>query len=144
MNLNVNSVSRGQTNPNFGMAVKLDSDAHPIIKKQVSKLSAKKAEKFWEDFDKIVEDQKDNLVNIIIRKCNNRRALAAEVVDNSESALENKVFTQGLIHPSGLKFVKSAEDYANKVNVLNQKLAGYEKAVDTDYTPNIGSVDLEA
>ena len=143
MNLNVNSVSRGQTNPNFGMAVKLDSDAHSIIKKQVSKLSAKKAEKFWEDFDKIVEDQKDNLVNIIIRKCNNRQALAAEVVDNSESALENKVFTQGLFNPKGLKFVKKAEEYADNINNLNTKLAKYEKAVDADYDPHT-SLDIEA
>lgn len=144
MNLNVNSVSRGQTNPNFGMAVKIDGNAHKIIKKQVASLSPKKADRFWETFDSIVEAQKDNLVNIIIRKCKHRQALAAEVVDNSENALENRVFSQGLISPSGLKFVIKAEDHANKINRLNQKLAGYEKAIDTDYTPNIGSVDIEA
>ena len=130
MNYSVNSVS-----PNFGMAIKIDSNAHPVIKKQVAKMAGEKAEKFWETLDAAVYRQKDNPVNILIRKSNHRQALVAEVVDNSEEALNNKVFAQDLFKPGGLKFVNKAETYANQVNKINQKLNSYEKAVDTDYNP---------
>lgn len=145
MNLSVNSVSPNPnpSNPNFGMAIKIDENAHKVIKKQVSKLSQKKAESFWENFDAAVNRQQDNPVNILIRRCNNRDALAAEVVDDSENALDNKVFTQGLFNPKGLKFVKKAGEYADNINNLNTKLAKYEKAVDADYDPHT-SLDIEA
>lgn len=144
MNLSVNSVSQNPNgNPNFGMAIKIDENAHKVIKKQVSKLSQKKAEAFWENFDAAVNRQQDNPVNILIRKCNNRQALAAEVVDDSENALNNKVFTQGLFSPKGLKFVKKAEGYADNINDLNTKLAKYEKALDVDYDPR-ASLDVKA
>ena len=84
MNYSVNSVS-----PNFGMAIKIDSNAHPVIKKQVAKMAGEKAEKFWETLDAAVYRQKDNPVNILIRKSNHRQALVAVVVDNSEEALNN-------------------------------------------------------
>ena len=144
MNLSVNSVSPNPNTPNFGMAVKLDENAHRVIKKQVAKMSASTADKFWNDLDAAVERQKDNPVNILIRKCNHRRALAAEVVDDRENALDNKVFAQGLFNPGGLKFVDKAEEYANNVNKLNNKLSRYEKAIDTDYDPRAAELDIEA
>ena len=107
-------------------------------------MSASTADKFWNDLDAAVERQKDNPVNILIRKCNHRRALAAEVVDDSENALDNKVFAQGLFNPGGLKFVNKAEEYANNVNKLNNKLSRYEKAIDTDYDPRAAELDIEA
>lgn len=88
MNLNINSAS----SPNFGMAIKIDENAHRVIKKQVSKLSPQKADTFWENFDAAVNRQQNNPVNILIRKCKNRQALAAEVVDDNKNALNNKVF----------------------------------------------------
>ena len=58
MNYSVNSVS-----PNFGMAIKIDSNAHPVIKKQVAKMAGEKAEKFWETLDAAVYRQKDNPIS---------------------------------------------------------------------------------
>ena len=137
MYCSVNSVS-----PNFGMAIKLDNNAHSIIKKQVAKLSSEKADKFWQTLDAAVERQKENPVNVIIRKCKHRQALAAEVVDNSENALNNKVFSQKLFSPKGLNFIDKAEKYADNVDKLNQKLGQYEKAIDADYNPV--HLDIEA
>ncbi len=141
MNLNINSAS----SPNFGMAIKIDENAHKVIKKQVSKLSPKKADTFWENFDAAVNRQQDKPVNILIRKCKNRQALAAEVVDDNKNALNNKVFSQGILKPKGLKFLKKAEGYADNINELNTKLSKYEKALETDYNPhNIQELDIEA
>lgn len=136
MNLSLNSVSsKHRSNPNFGMAVKIDPDANLILKKQLVKMSDKALENYWNRFDAIVNRQNDNPVNILIRKCNKRKALAAEIVDNNDNALDNLVTSQGLLRPRGLKFLEKAEICADRINALNNRLAKYEKAVDADYEP---------
>lgn len=138
MNLGLNPAGQNpRASVNFGMAIKIDPDAHSIIKRQAMGLSSKAYDSFCDAFDAAVKRQEDNPVNIIIRKCNNRQALAAEVVDNSENAIDNTVISQGLIRPRGLKFLDKAEAKANKINDLNQRLLKYEVANDVDYDPRI-------
>lgn len=138
MNLGLNPAGQNKNaSVNFGMAIKVDPDAHAIIKRQAMRLSDKAYDSFCEAFDAAVKRQENNPVNIIIRKCNNRQALAAEIVDNSENAIDNSVISQRLIYPKGLKFLDKAEAKANKVNDLNQRLMNYDVAKDIDYDPKI-------
>lgn len=138
MNLGLNTAGQNKNaSVNFGMAIKVDPDAHAIIKRQAMRLSDKAYDSFCESFDAAVKRQENNPVNIIIRKCNNRQALAAEIVDNSENAIDNSVISQRLIRPKGLKFLDKAEAKANKVNDLNQRLMNYDVAKDIDYDPKI-------
>lgn len=138
MNLGLNPVGQNtRASVNFGMAIKIGSDAHAIIKRQAMALTDKAYDSFCDAFDAAVKRQENNPVNIIIRKCNNRQALAAEIVDNSENAIDNIVISQGLIHPKGLKFLDKAEAKANKINNLNQRLTNYEAAKAVDYGSKI-------
>ena len=100
MNVNFNP---NYQSPNFGMAIKIDPNAKAILKKQTAGLSDSSFIKFWNSFDEAVERQAENPVDIIIRKCNHRKALAAEVVDNGSEPLENTVYSQGFIFPSKIK-----------------------------------------
>lgn len=136
MKLNSVSPLRNYT-PNFGMAVKIDKNAHAVIKRQLAGLSNDAVDSFWKELDAVTTRQAENPVNILLRKCNNRKALAAEVVDNSNEPLDNRVFTQGLFRPKGLKFMSKAETYADNVNSLNTKLAKYDEALDVDYDPSL-------
>ncbi len=146
MNLSVNPMGQNFNNRNsvnFGMAIKLDNDALPIIKEQASKLSKGAYEEFWKNFDAAVSRQQENPVNIIVRKCNNRRALAAEIVDKSENPLDNQVFTQGF-GKKGLKFLDKAEVKADNINDMNQRLGKYDLAIDDDYNPGtVKELDIE-
>lgn len=141
MNITLNSNSRNQ---NFGMAVKLDESAHAIIKRQASKLGDKSYEKFWNKFDDTVKRQEGNPVDIIIRKCKHRKALAAEVVDHGEAPMDNTIFHQSKIFPSGLKFLDKAEKKADKINNLNYQIAKYQTAAPEDFQNGAKSVDIEA
>ena len=130
-----------QSNTNF-RAVKLDPNAQPVIKRQVIKMSIDKNCKFWQKFDEIVQRQLENPVDIIVRQCNNRKnALAAEVVDHSEDAIGNLVFTQGILCKKGLKFLEQAEKKADIINDTNTKLTKYTPATDDDYF--CGPVELD-
>lgn len=112
-------------NPQFGMAVKLDKSAKMIIKRQAVNMSETKYNDFWDHFDSVVEQEKSNPVDIIVRKCKHRKALAADVIDNSDEPLEIKTFAQGRISPSGLKFLDRAQVSAKKVNDMNSRLERY-------------------
>ena len=139
MNLGINSSinnynainCKRNANPSFGMAVKVDGPATKVIKEQVLKMKAKKAERFWEKFQALI----NNPVNIIVRKCKNRNALAAEVVDSqANNAVKNKSFSQGLFSKNGsLKFTKRAEAEANKLNEANTRIAELPKAAAKDF-----------
>ncbi len=139
-------ISINNSNTNFKMAVKLDPNAQPIIKKQVLNMSNKNANKFWERFDEIVERQQNNPVDIIIRKCEGRKALAAEVVDHGEEAVNNTVFSQGVFNPNGLKFVQKAEERAEAINDINSRFGKYTPATEEDYIPGkLGkNLDIDA
>lgn len=132
--MNVNFNPNAQST-NFGMAIKLDPSAKTILKRQTSELSQKAYDKFWQSFDEAVERQADNPVDIIVRKCKNRNALAAEVVDNGDEPLKNTVYSQGLIFPSKMRFIQKAEKKADTLNELNTRLAKYTEAVEDDYFP---------
>lgn len=146
MNVNFNP---NYQSPNFGMAIKIDPNAKAILKKQTAGLSSSSFQNFWKSFDEAVERQADNPVDIIIRKCNHRNALAAEVVDNGSEPLENTVYSQGFIFPSKMKFINKAEKRAETLNDLNQRLSKYTEAVEDDYLTAIekesaGGMDIEA
>ncbi len=146
MNVNFNP---NYQSPNFGMAIKIDPNAKAILKKQTAGLSDSSFIKFWNSFDEAVERQAENPVDIIIRKCNHRKALAAEVVDNGTEPLENTVYSQGFIFPSKIKFINKAEKRAETLNDLNQRLSKYTEAVEDDYLTAIekesagGGMDME-
>lgn len=146
--MNVNFNPNAQST-NFGMAIKIDPNAKAILKKQTADLSNSRFIKFWNAFEEAVERQADNPVDIIIRKCNRRKALAAEVVDNGNEPLKNTVYSQGFIFPSKMKFINKAEKRAETINDLNQRLSKYPEAVEDDYLTAIEKqasegIDIEA
>lgn len=130
-------VSEMQVNMNpsasFGMAVKVDPSAQRVIKAQTTELSEKAYKKFWEDFNNIVKRQEENPVDILVRKCKHRDALAAEVVDHGDSPMKNTTYTQSTLFPSGLKFMEKAEQKANRINDVNGRIGNYKPATENDY-----------
>mgnify|MGYP007012490640 CR=1 FL=1 len=132
MDLNVNN-----NRPSFGMAVLFADSAKPVIKEQASKLSKKGYAKFWETINGAVERQAENPNNIIVRKTKHRNVLAAEVVDaDSATAMKNYVTAQGLLSRNGsLKFLKSAEVRADKLNDVNSRLENLATAEERHFYP---------
>lgn len=118
----------------FGMAVKVDPSAQKVIKAQTSELSEKAYNKFWNKFNDIVSKQEENPVDILVRKCKHRDALAAEVVDHSDSPMKNTVYSQSTLFPSGLKFMERAEKKADRINDVNDRIGKYTPATSEDYT----------
>lgn len=143
MNLGINSVSNNyssmncqrKNSPSFGMAMKVDKSAEKIIKDQVLSLKPKKAEAFWAKLEELKSSSESNPVNWIIRKCNRRNALAAEVVDsNAETAVKNKVFSQPLMFKDGkLGFAEKAAAEAEKLNDANLKIQALPKSTEADF-----------
>lgn len=134
-NYNTMNCNKRRNNPSFGMAVKVDESAMQIMKDQTLALSTKKATKFWDKLSEMISRNEDNPVNVIIRKCNHRKALAAEVVDSeAATAVDNKVHTQPFMFKNGsLKFAEKAEKDANVLNETNQKIASLPKAEEKDF-----------
>lgn len=117
----------------FGMAVKVDPSAQKVIKAQTSELSEKAYNKFWNKFNDIVSKQEENPVDILIRRCKHRDALAAEVVDHSDSPMKNTVYSQSTLFPGGLKFMERAEKKADRINDVNDRIGKYTPATSEDY-----------
>ena len=82
INNSINNSNYRNNSPKFGMAIKLDSSAVPVIKKQAAKMRSIEKYNFLSLIRQNVERQVDNPVDIIIRKTKFRKALAAEVVDS--------------------------------------------------------------
>ncbi len=133
MNLGINQMSqnincsRKNSSPNFGMALKVDKSAYPIIKKQAIALGEKKKNNFLFKIEQAFERQKENPVNIILRKAKHREALAAEVVDSecgkTLGGVKNKIKSQPIIGKNGsLRFLDKAEKNANKLNETNKQI----------------------
>lgn len=123
---NVNCTRKNST-PNFGMALKLDSSAHAVIKKQAVALSEKSKNNFFTKLKQVMERQENNPVDIILRKAKHRKALAAEIVDSeagkSMGAVKNKVTSQPLVGKNGsLRFLSKAEKKADKLNETNNQV----------------------
>lgn len=144
MNLGITPMNYGMknNNPNFGMAVKFDKKALPIIKEQALKLSNKHVpgeltnyESFWSKLNEIIASQKENPNNIIVRKTKLRNRLTAEVVDASaENAVKNSKFSQGLFEKGDLTFLKKAESQANKMQDVNNNIKEFDLATKLDYS----------
>lgn len=117
----------------FGMAVKVDPNAQRVIKAQTSELSEEAYNKFWDNFNHIVSRQEGNPVDILIRKCKHRDAIAAEVVDHSDSPMKNTVYSQSTLFPGGLKFMERAEKKADRIKDVNDKIGTYKPATENDY-----------
>lgn len=112
------------TKPSFGMALKINESAIPVIKKQAFQLETNARGNFLREIEDASKNEKDNPVNIIIRKSKFRKALVAEVVDSEEGkklgSTKKKTFSQ----PFGkkivsLKFLDKARDYALRLSNVN-------------------------
>lgn len=145
MNLSISPMNYGMKNntQNFGMAVKFDKKALPILKEQVLSLSQKqipgadtKHQSFWNKLNDIIERQANNENNIIVRKTKFRNSLTAEVVDAStEHAVKNSKFSQGIFTSKGdLGFLEKAEVQANKLENVNSRIEEFDIANKLDYS----------
>ncbi len=134
-NYNTMNCNKRSNNPNFGMAFKVDESAMKVIKDQTLALNPKKAENFWTNLKGMIIRNEDNPVKVIIRKCDKRNALAAEVVDaEAETAVKNRVHTQPFLFKNGsLKFAEKAEKDAKILNETNQRIASLPKAEEKDF-----------
>lgn len=112
------------TKPSFGMALKINESAIPVIKKQAFQLETNARGNFLREIENASKNEKDNNVDIIIRKSKFRKALVAEVVDSEEGkklgSTKKKTFSQ----PFGkkivsLKFLDKARDYALRLSNVN-------------------------
>ena len=150
MNQNMNC-SRHNT-PSFGMAIKVDKSAYPIIKKQAIALGEKGKNNFFTKLKQAVTRQEQNPVDIIIRKAKRRQALAAEIVDSEAGkaigGVKNKVKSQPIIGKNGsLGFLNKAEKKADKLNETNNQVQeiidSIPKAEAKDYGKVIKQIDTE-
>lgn len=107
------------TKLSFGMALKINESAIPVIKKQAFQLETNARGNFLREIEDASKNEKDNPVNIIISK-----ALVAEVIDSEEGkklgSTKKKTFSQ----PFGkkivsLKFLDKARDYALRLSNVN-------------------------
>ena len=127
INNSINNSNYRNNSPKFGMAIKLDSSAVPVIKKQASKMKTIDRTNFLSLIRQGAEHQTNNPVDIIIRKTKFRNALAAEVVDSKIGKelgkLKNKIFTQPFRKKDGnLKFLDEATIHADKLNETNNQV----------------------
>ena len=151
MNQNMNC-SRHNNTPSFGMAIKMDKSAYPIIKKQAIALGEKGKNNFFTKLKQAVTRQEQNPVDIIIRKAKHRQALAAEIVDSEAGkaigGVKNKVKSQPIIGKNGsLGFLNKAEKKADKLNETNNQVQeiidSIPKAEAKDYGKVIKQIDTE-
>lgn len=124
----------GTQNPNFGMALYIEGSAHPVIKRQASKIGKKAYSRFWEKIRDIGDAQANNTdADIFVRKCRHRSALIAEVIDNSENPLKKIKYSQPLLFKNGrLKFLEKAGGTADKLKDMTWRLNKYKTPVKTD------------
>lgn len=112
------------TKPSFGMALKINESAIPVIKKRAFQLETNARGNFLREIEDASKNEKDNPVNIIIRKSKFRKALVAEVIDSEEGkklgSTKKKTFSQPFGKKIGsLKFLDKARDYALRLSNVN-------------------------
>lgn len=124
----------GTQNPNFGMALYIEGSAHPVIKRQASKIGQKAYSRFWEKIRDIGDAQANNTdADIFVRKCRHRSALIAEVIDNSENPLKKIKYSQPLLFKNGkLKFLEHAQEIADKIKDMSWRLKKYAQQTKTE------------
>ncbi|MCM1264988.1 MAG: hypothetical protein NC200_02215 [Candidatus Gastranaerophilales bacterium] len=158
MNLGINAATpnyncQRKNSPNFGMAVLVDKNALPVLKNQAMKLSNKAGkngttsayENLWNQINESIDRQKDNPVNIILKKVFGRNAIQAVVVDSTaETAVKNKKFSQGIFSRSGnMKCLEQAEEHANKLNDANARISEFNLATKADYKAGANAAAAE-
>ena len=127
-----------RNNPSFGMALKIDPSAAPIIKRQALALGEKSKNNFFTKIQQAFERQKDNPVDIILRKAKHRKALAATIVD-SEAAkgigqVNNITTSQPFVFKNGsLRFLNEAEKKANRLNQTNNQVKNLMETAGIQY-----------
>ena len=118
-----NSSAQYRNNPKFGMAIKLDKSAIPVLKEQFVAMSNKKdAETFISDIRKAVDFQKPNPVSIVIRAVEDAPGkLGAEIVDSKFGKelgmLAKRTVIQSRIGDT--EFINIACNCANALNIAN-------------------------
>ena len=125
---NNNYIATQSAKPSFGMALKINETAIPVIKKQALQLDACARGNFLRGFENILINEKDNPVDIIIRKSKFRKALVADVVDSEEGkklgSVKKKTFSQASVKKIGnLGFLNKARDYAIRVCNVNNDVS---------------------
>lgn len=118
----MNIVQTNSYNPNFGMPIRINKNAHNVLKNQTYHTSEIKYNGIWNELNKLVEEQEENPVLIEIRKCKHRKALSADVFDNADDPMKPITYSQRLIKPFGLKFLRKAIKSADNINDINKKL----------------------
>lgn len=142
MQVNFNS---SYNKPAFGMAVKFAPSGLRVIKLQTSKMPEKKYEKFYEELNEIVARQEDNHdADTLIRGGEHLDRLIVEVVDHGDNPVKISKYSQSLFFPSGLKCLRKAEEKANRVKDLNERLREYPLATEKDYISGKVTEELEA
>ena len=93
---------------------------------------------FFTKIQQAFERQKDNPVDIILRKAKHRKALAATIVD-SEAAkgigqVNNITTSQPFVFKNGsLRFLNEAEKKANRLNQTNNQVKNLMETAGTQY-----------
>ena len=109
-------INQNNNSPKFGMAIKMHENAIPVLKKQALKINPKSENKFLETLNGIIERQKENPIDIILRKNKKGNKLIAEISTSKEKIQ----FSPSLFEKvKDLKYLLKAEkkaDFLNKVN----------------------------
>ena len=123
----MSGINAVNNSPSFGMALRIDPSARNIIKKEAVALGEKGKDKFLNGIGNVHDRQLNNPVDIILRKSKHRKAIVAVIVDSPAGkelgSVDNVVFSQPLFFKNGsTKFLKRAEEYANRLNELNNQV----------------------
>lgn len=126
--MNIGFTQANNKSPNFGMALKIDKSATPVIKNKFLLSIRDHKDSFKTTINEVAKRQAQNPVDIFIK--GDKGKLVAEVVD-SEAGLElgypqvQKLFPQdenGLKKHLDSSFILSAEICADKLKSVNDEL----------------------
>ena len=115
-------------NPRFGMAVKMDKSAYPVIKDQFLKLGLNEKDQdfFVKTIGDVATKQIKNPIDIIIKESSKKTGkLAAELVDtNGKKDLGKLTKSETIFHQEKdgqLGFLDNAQKTATVLNTINYK-----------------------
>lgn len=141
MQVNFNS---SYNKPAFGMAVKFEPSGLRAIKYQLSKMPKPKCDKVQKEVEDITARQASNSEAHMLISGDKHNRLSVVVVDKGEYPVKNSKYSQSLFFPSGLKCLRKAEEKANRVKDLNERLREYPLATEKDYISGKVTEELEA
>ena len=125
--MNIGLTQANNKSPNFGMALKIDKSATPIIKNRFLYTPGKDKDFFITTIKECAERQAKNPVDIFIKE--DKGKLVAEVVDSEVGQNLGKPLTQ-CIYPEkerkllDVGFILNAEHTADTLNTANEELTG--------------------